>query len=57
MKVISCCAGDMLLNEQGTLGVVTEAVMKLQPLPEVREFGAIVFGTLDEGIRFMRDVL
>eukprot|EP01128_Nolandella_sp_AFSM9_P012330 TRINITY_DN9174_c0_g1_i1.p1 TRINITY_DN9174_c0_g1~~TRINITY_DN9174_c0_g1_i1.p1 ORF type:complete len:607 (+),score=111.93 TRINITY_DN9174_c0_g1_i1:401-2221(+) len=46
----------IILGHEGTLGVVTEAVMKLRPLPEQRIFGAIVFHSLEDGIRFMREV-
>jgi alkyldihydroxyacetonephosphate synthase len=45
-----------LLGSEGTLGVVTEVVVRVRPLPEAREFGAVAFPTFDDGVAFMRDV-
>lgn len=39
---------EFILGSEGTLGIVTEAVVKLQPLPEKRVFGAIAFPTFEK---------
>jgi len=47
---------QIILGSEGTLGVITEGIVKVQPLPENRIFGAIVFPTIEDGIGFMREV-
>eukprot|EP01114_Cavostelium_apophysatum_P005858 TRINITY_DN1701_c0_g1_i3.p3 TRINITY_DN1701_c0_g1~~TRINITY_DN1701_c0_g1_i3.p3 ORF type:complete len:290 (+),score=86.44 TRINITY_DN1701_c0_g1_i3:1132-2001(+) len=38
------------------LGVITEAVVKLRPLPECRRFGSIVFPDFESGVACLREV-
>ena len=44
-----------VLGSEGTLGVITEAVMRLRPLPEVREYGSIVFPDFEQGVACLRE--
>jgi FAD/FMN-containing dehydrogenase len=39
---------EFVLGSEGTLGVVTEAVLKLQPMPQKRVFGAIAFPNFEK---------
>ncbi len=45
-----------LLGSEGTLGIVTSAVVKLFPLPEVQRYGSILFRTFDDGVSFLLDL-
>ena len=45
-----------IMGSEGTLGVITEATLKIRPLPPVTKYGSVVFPTLDDGINFMREV-
>jgi len=47
---------EMILGSEGTLGVITEAIVRLQPLPQCQIFGAVVFPTFSDGVKFMREV-
>jgi len=47
---------QIILGSEGTIGVITDAIMKVQPLPSCQVFGAIVFPTFPEGVNFMREV-
>merc|ERR1712137_903178 len=47
---------EMILGSEGILGVITEVTVKLQPLPQAREYGSIVFPNFESGVRFMREV-
>jgi alkyldihydroxyacetonephosphate synthase len=47
---------QVILGSEGTLGVVTEAVVRLQPLPEVTTYGSVVFHDFASGVQFMREV-
>jgi len=47
---------QMILGSEGTLGVVTEAVVKLRPLPEVRKYGSIVFPDFESGVACLREI-
>eukprot|EP01126_Amoeba_proteus_P045229 TRINITY_DN5054_c0_g1_i12.p1 TRINITY_DN5054_c0_g1~~TRINITY_DN5054_c0_g1_i12.p1 ORF type:complete len:525 (-),score=106.40 TRINITY_DN5054_c0_g1_i12:119-1693(-) len=47
---------QIILGSEGTLGVITEAVLKLRPLPECQIFGAVIFPTFSDGVKFMREV-
>eukprot|EP01130_Rhizamoeba_saxonica_P012382 TRINITY_DN5205_c1_g1_i1.p1 TRINITY_DN5205_c1_g1~~TRINITY_DN5205_c1_g1_i1.p1 ORF type:complete len:623 (-),score=148.70 TRINITY_DN5205_c1_g1_i1:133-2001(-) len=47
---------EIILGSEGIFGVITEAVVKLQPLPECKIFGALAFPNFESGVRFMRDV-
>jgi alkyldihydroxyacetonephosphate synthase len=40
----------------GTLGVVTEVIIKVRPIPQVREFTSFVFPNFQQGVDFMREV-
>lgn len=44
------------MGSEGTIGVITDAVVKVQPLPEAQVFGAVVFPTFADGVKFMREV-
>lgn len=40
----------------GTLGVVTEVVLKIRPVAEVRKYGSVVFPTFTDGVNCMREI-
>jgi alkyldihydroxyacetonephosphate synthase len=44
-----------ILGSEGTLGVVTEAIVRIHKLPKVRRFGGIVFPTLSNGISCLHE--
>jgi alkyldihydroxyacetonephosphate synthase len=45
-----------LIGSEGRLGVVTSAVVKVFPVPEVRRFGSVLFRSFEAGVAFLRDV-
>ncbi|MEX1184720.1 MAG: FAD-binding oxidoreductase [Gemmatimonadota bacterium] len=45
-----------IIGSEGSLGIVTSAVVKLFPLPEVQRYGSIIFRTFAEGFAFMYDL-
>lgn len=45
-----------ILGSEGTLGVITDATLKIRPLPQVVKYGSVAFPTFDDGIRFMREI-
>ena len=47
---------NFLLLYAGILGFITEATLRIRPLPEVRRYGSIVFHTFELGVQFMREV-
>lgn len=48
---------QMILGSEGTLGVVTEVVFKIRPLPQVVKYGSIVFPDFISGVSAMREVI
>lgn len=46
----------IVLGSEGTLGVVTEAIVKVRNLPEVKKYGSLAFPTFEHGVKFMHDV-
>lgn len=45
-----------VLGSEGTLGVVTQVVLKVRPLPECRRYGSIVFPTFEPGVAFLKEI-
>ena len=46
----------LLFGSEGMLGIVTSAVVKIFKLPEVQEYGSVLFPTFEDGFRFMYDL-
>ncbi len=45
-----------LLGSEGTVGIVTQAIVKVFPLPEAQVYDAILFPDFDHGLAFMYDL-
>lgn len=45
-----------LFGSEGALGIVTQAVVKLFPLPEVKHYGSVLFPTFEDGVHFMYEL-
>lgn len=46
----------LLFGSEGTLGIITSAVVKIFPLPEVQKYGSVLFPSFAHGFTFMRDL-
>ncbi|MDJ0869614.1 MAG: FAD-binding oxidoreductase [Myxococcota bacterium] len=46
-----------IFGSEGRLGIVTSAVVKLFPLPEVQRYDAILFPSFEQGVAFLYDLM
>eukprot|EP00920_Eleutheroschizon_duboscqi_P002500 GHVT01005985.1.p1 GENE.GHVT01005985.1~~GHVT01005985.1.p1 ORF type:complete len:647 (+),score=99.25 GHVT01005985.1:228-1943(+) len=47
---------EFVLGSEGTLGIITEATLKIRPMPTVRLFSSILFPSFSTGVSFVREV-
>jgi alkyldihydroxyacetonephosphate synthase len=45
-----------VIGSEGTLGIITSAVVKLFPLPQECRYGSLLFRSFDQGLAFMYDL-
>jgi alkyldihydroxyacetonephosphate synthase len=46
----------LVMGSEGNFGIITDVVIKVKPLPEVRIFDSILFYDWESGIKFMYEV-
>ena len=46
----------LIMGSEGNFGIITEAVLRVRPLPEVRIFDSLLFPDWEVGIQFMYEV-
>ena len=43
-----------LFGSEGNFGIITKAVLKIHPVPEVRKYGLLIFPSFERGVEFLR---
>ena len=46
----------LIFGSEGTLGIITSAIVKIFAAPTVQQYGSVLFPTFEDGFRFMFDV-
>jgi alkyldihydroxyacetonephosphate synthase len=47
---------SLVMGSEGCLGIITSAVIRIWPLPEVREYESVILQSFQEGLQFTRAV-
>ncbi|MEO6655453.1 MAG: FAD-binding oxidoreductase [Pyrinomonadaceae bacterium] len=46
----------LIFGSEGTLGIITSAIVKLFPLPEAQAYGSVLFPSYEDGYAFMHEL-
>ena len=44
---------NLLFGSEGNLGLITKAVIKIHPIPEVKKYGSLIFPQFELGVKFL----
>jgi len=44
----------LAFGSEGCLGIITSAIIRIWPLPEVREYGSVMFSRFEDGLQFVK---
>ncbi len=47
---------SLLFGCEGNLGIITKAVLKIHPTPEMRRYNLLVFRSFEKGVAFLREL-
>ncbi len=47
---------NIMFGSEGNFGIITQAVVKLFEMPEVQQYGSVIFPTLKAGVDFLYDL-
>lgn len=47
---------SLVMGSEGSLGIITSAVLKCWPIPEIKEYDSVILNSFDDGLRFVKDV-
>ena len=45
-----------LFGSEGNFGIITKAIIKIHPKPQARQYGSLVFPTMGNGVRFLKEL-
>uniref|UniRef100_A0A8C5P0N0 Alkylglycerone-phosphate synthase n=2 Tax=Jaculus jaculus TaxID=51337 RepID=A0A8C5P0N0_JACJA len=45
-----------IMGSEGTLGVITEATIKIRPVPEYQKYGSVAFPSFEQGVACLREI-
>ncbi|XP_012882998.1 PREDICTED: alkyldihydroxyacetonephosphate synthase, peroxisomal [Dipodomys ordii] len=45
-----------IMGSEGTLGVITEATVKIRPVPEYQKYGSVAFPNFEQGVACLREI-
>jgi alkyldihydroxyacetonephosphate synthase len=45
-----------IFGSEGGFGIITQAIVKIYPLPEAQEYGSVIFPNLDRGVDFLYEL-
>lgn len=48
---------QFILGSEGTLGVITEVIIRVRPIPQCIKYGSIVFPSFEPGVECLREVV
>lgn len=43
-----------LFGSEGNLGIITRAVLKIHPIPDVRKYGSLIFPSFEQGVNYLK---
>jgi|AP95_1055475.scaffolds.fasta_scaffold04925_3 alkyldihydroxyacetonephosphate synthase len=46
----------LLFGSEGGLGIITKAIIKIHPVPQIRRYGSLVFPSFERGVEFLRQL-
>jgi alkyldihydroxyacetonephosphate synthase len=46
----------LIFGSEGNLGIITSAVVKIFPLPDIQRYGSVLFPSFEDGVAFMYDL-
>ncbi|NET61726.1 MAG: hypothetical protein F6K47_38085 [Symploca sp. SIO2E6] len=47
---------QLLFGNEGNLGIITKAVIKIHPLPQVTKYGSLIFPNFELGVKFLYEL-
>ena len=47
---------NIVMGSEGNFGVITESVLRIRKIPEVKKYGSIIFPDYELGIKFMDEM-